>query len=199
MCQLQVAMQRLVLLASVCLASVSTESISVPAGHVASNRPGLGSWLEQYQRLLLGPSGENICTEARRRLAQDLVHRLRQHKSHCPLSVSVENVSTGQAELRLHIVAPKDVLKQVNLLLLQHLVHHANVTLIRKSYSIGLRCPLLHKTLDFTDDVVSLLLDMIETYKCCVQAINWDRRIEAAAAAVVQGEFHEGAFGCDIR
>ena len=199
MCTLQVAMQRLVMLASVCLPSVSTKSTSEPAGHVASSRPGLGSWLEQYQRLLLGPSGENICTEPGRRLAQDLVQRLQQHKSQCPLSVSVESVSTGQAELRLHIVAPKDVLKQVTRLLLLHLVHHANVTSLRKSYSIELTCPPLHKTLNFTDDVVSLLLDMTEKYKFCVQAINWDHRIETAAAAVVQGEFKEGAFECDIR
>ena len=201
MCPPQVAMQRLVMLASVCLPSVSTKSTSEPAGHVASSSSGLGSWIEQYQRLLLGPSGENICTEAGRHLAQGLVERLQQHKSQCPLSVSVENGSTGQAELRLHIVAPKDVLKQVRRLLLLHLVHHANVSLtsLRKSYSVQLRCPLVHKTLIFADDVVSLLLDMTETYKSRVQAINWDCRIEAAAAAVVQGEFNEGAFGCDIR
>lgn len=162
-CPPQVAMQRLVMLASVCLPSVSTKSTSATAGHVASNRPELVSWVEQYQRLLLGPSGENICTEAGRRLAQHLVQSLQEHKSQCPLSVSVESGSTGQAELRLHIVAPKDVLKQVWRLLHLHLVRHANVTSLRKIYGIELRClflhkirgPLLHKMLDCMDDVVS--------------------------------------------
>ncbi|KAL0047438.1 hypothetical protein WJX82_003437 [Trebouxia sp. C0006] len=100
-----------------------------------------GVW-RPYENLQPGKYADRVAMQRLVMLASALVERLQQHKSQCPLSVSVDSGSTGQAELRLHIVAPKDVLKQ---------------------------------------------------------AINWDCRIEAAAAAVVQGEFNEGAFGCDIR
>ena len=163
MCTLQVAMQRLVMLASVCLPRVSTKSTSEPAGHAASNRPELGSWIEQYQRLLLGPSGENICTEAGRNLAQDLVKRLQQCKSQCPLSVSDESASKGQAELRLLIVAPKDVLKQVRRMLLLHLIHHANVTSLRKSSSRSSHA--LSYRRPQTSRMMWCLLYMTEKYK----------------------------------
>lgn len=70
---LQVAMQRTMLLAAICFS------------HAQKQRPK--AWSQLYTELLMGVKGENICTQAGRKLAQEMAEKLK--KQHCPLEVTI--------------------------------------------------------------------------------------------------------------
>ncbi len=87
---LQVAMQRTILLASVCYLQA---------------QPGLQHqtpWPQQYKALLVGVRGENICTEAGRTCAKKMAQDLQGHQKHPPLHVDISN--NGPAVMTISIV-----------------------------------------------------------------------------------------------
>ncbi len=89
-------MQRMILLASVCLSQAQDST------------PGQEPWAEHYQELLIGVRGENVCTEAGREYAESMAQDL--HQQRPPLEVTI----TDTPPLALTIcVVNGEALKQV--------------------------------------------------------------------------------------
>lgn len=85
---LQVATQRLILLASACNASENTS----------------GRWWHAYIQLLLGVHGENICTEAGRKIADVTLQKLLRQSAACPVQVHIRRNADGQDVVDMAIV-----------------------------------------------------------------------------------------------
>ena len=194
-------MQRLVLLASVCYAQAQHKGMC--------QEP----WPKQYRDLVLSVHGENICTQAGRKLAADMEQKLQPHQTRLPLEIETKADSGNTAPQAVVIsVVNAEIVKQViNLLssafLLCHCQTHCRTLCWKivfwtcKSHGFtqccgackcGMHCYLLRAMVPILPcNTVAMCNEVTDTCLMdshCFQAVNWDRRIEEAASQLALGQ-----------